>query len=279
MDSLKSILCAGALAVGAIVPAKAADYLPRAPIMEEPATAVTELGTGWYLRGDLSYVDRIAPKDQDASSSKPRLRNMEIDGTPSFGGGVGYKFNNWFRADVTADFRSHSNFSNRSSGSFDRTGVEEGYNVEKGRFESKLVLANAYFDLGSWYGFTPYVGAGVGAAERGFNQFYTETFCVQESTSDKGFSACGSGVPNSYAVGSLGRVNRADHARWDFAWALMGGVSAQIGGGFSLDVGYRYVNLGHAETGYDVGITDPARTRLKDLEQHEVRVGLRYMID
>ena len=31
-------------------------------------------------------------------------------------------------------------------------------------YSAWLLLANAYADIGTWYGFTPYVGAGIGGA-------------------------------------------------------------------------------------------------------------------
>src|SRR5215207_10799486 len=90
--------------------------------------------------------------------------------TYSFGGGFGYQFTNWLRADVTADYRAPAKFSNWSSGSYDRGGAQgiRGFNVEKGEFEKTILLANAYLDLGNWYGITPYLGAGIGTAQRGF---------------------------------------------------------------------------------------------------------------
>ena len=56
----------------------------------------------------------------------------------------------------------------------------------------------------------------------------------------------------------------------------MGGVGVNLGHGFLLDVGYRYVHLGEARVRFS---ERQGSTRRKDLEAHEVRLGLRYMID
>jgi opacity protein-like surface antigen len=64
--------------------------------------------------------------------------------------------------------------------------------------------------------------------------------------------------------------------RTGLAWALMAGVGVQVGHGGVLDLGYRYVNLGEAATKLDqfrIG------TKIKDIEAHEFRVGLRWHLD
>jgi opacity protein-like surface antigen len=53
-------------------------------------------------------------------------------------------------------------------------------------------------------------------------------------------------------------------------------VAVDVAPGLKVDVGYRYANLGEAEMRLAPGAT---AVRTKDLEAHEVRVGLRYMID
>jgi opacity protein-like surface antigen len=56
----------------------------------------------------------------------------------------------------------------------------------------------------------------------------------------------------------------------------MAGAAIDIGSGLSPDLGYRYLNLGHAQTNLDeFGFG----TKLKAVEAHEVRAGFRYMID
>ena len=60
----------------------------------------------------------------------------------------------------------------------------------------------------------------------------------------------------------------------------MAGVEYPINENLSLDLGYRYLNLGDAQTGY---VTDArgvsTRMDYKDITAHEVRVGLRYYLN
>ena len=269
MDSLKFMLCASALAITAALPAHAADLLPPPPMVEYPGTEVTELGTGWYLRGDIGYVDYHNPREKLPYGEKGApLEKLGIREGYSFGGGVGYKFLSWLRADVTADFREKRDFSAVSS----RTGFRDGKNDDRGAFSSTTVLLNGYLDLGNWGGITPYVGGGVGFASNSFDNYYSETTCFNVVCGDNpdrvGF------VP--YQIGAQGKVYRPNSTNIDFAWALMAGAAVDVGSGFKVDLGYRYVNMGEARTKFDIyGFG----TKLKEVEAHEFRVGLRYMID
>ncbi len=117
---------------------------------------------------------------------------------------------------------------------------------------SYTLMLNFYKDLGTYRGFTPYVGAGVGAAYNIADEFYfTEN-------------------PNL-----LNRI-RGDRDL-SFAWALMAGVGYQVSDRTTLDVGYRYLDLGEAgsENVDNLNFYNP-RFNIDDITAHEVKVGLRY---
>lgn len=107
----------------------------------------------------------------------------------------------------------------------------------------------------------PYLGAGLGFADKGFGKAYTQTTCLNEF------------CDANPLPGTRDSVRRPNRSVTSFAWGLTGGVSYDIGHGLSLDTSYRYVDLGRAKTGADAFGYD---SRLKDLVSHEVRVGLRY---
>lgn len=253
---IKTMSCAAALAAGCAWPALGADMLfPPGVAHGGGRPGIVELGTGWYLRGDGAYVEPVkADKGDpiiDSGFSKSKL-----DATWSAGGGFGYKFVNWLRADITADHRFYADFEGA------RTlpgGI--GSRLDRGRLESSTALVNAYLDLGNWSGITPYVGAGVGAAMNRVSDQTAQTTCLT--------LACG-------AIGTHLAIKVPERRTYDLAWALMGGVAVEMGAGFTVDLGYRYVNLGEARA-HHVGA--PSTTRGADIEAHEVRLGLRYMID
>ena len=82
--------------------------------------------------------------------------------------GVGYQFNNWLRFDVTGEYRGGSQFQSLyvlndagNTGTGNPTQLADFY---RGNISSWVGLVNGYVDLGTWWGITPYVGAGVGLA-------------------------------------------------------------------------------------------------------------------
>jgi opacity protein-like surface antigen len=126
MKILKTILLAGVVAMPLAVSAQAADLGP------DEASPVTDTSMiGLYLRGDIgwSFLD---------------VNGLDNDDTWVAGGGVGYQFSDFFRADITGDF----------SGKYE---VAPGAEIS-----TSTVLGNVYFDWANESMFTPYVGAGVG---------------------------------------------------------------------------------------------------------------------
>jgi opacity protein-like surface antigen len=118
--------------------------------------------------------------------------------------------------------------------------------------KSYTAMLNAYRDLGSFGGFVPYLGAGLGVAYNMMDEVYF------------------TGNPNL--------TNRI-HGKSDLslAWAVMAGVGYQLTSNTILDVGYRYIDMGKAtsERHDNLGFVNP-RVMVSDLAAHEVKVGLRY---
>jgi opacity protein-like surface antigen len=240
-------LLSAALAAG---PAIAADLLPPPPSLEGYGQPV-ELGTGWYLRGDIGYTDYTPPRDRFfGTPSLPALVGERLEHTFSVGGGIGYQVNEWFRADATVDYRNRAEF----------TGIRPlsasglAYVRDDGELDSVSFMLNGYVDLGTWSGITPYLGAGIGLASNRLNDVRRYTYV--------------GGAIDSLATVETKTTN-------NLAWALMGGVSAKVGSGFAVDLGYRYIHLGDVRTRWD----SAAGIKTDALQAHEVRLGARYMID
>ena len=184
-----------------------------------------------------------------------------FDSAMLFGIGVGYQFNNWFRADLTGEYRSRSNFHGldivRSGGS---TYTDE-YTGSKSEW---LMLLNGYVDLGTWYNLTPFVGAGIGASYNTIHDFKDTCSIV---------SVCTGG---SVATGK-------DNSKWNFAWALHAGVAYKVTNAFAVELAYRYVNLGDASSG-DLVAYNGTNQRFNPMEfrgitSHDFKLGLRWMLD
>ena len=239
---------------GLTAPALGADLLPPAPTIELDREEVTELGTGWYLRGDVGYTNYNRPRDVVFSPGPvPLLDGERLEDTFSIGGGIGYQFLNWLRVDATVDHRAGAKF----TGTRANPDYAIGYFGERADIESTTLLLNAYLDLGSWSGITPYLGAGIGISGNRITNYVREAFVM----------------PGPAPAGS---VLLGPHTSVNLAWALMGGVAVDLGSGFALDVGYRYLHFGDVRTRIDAPGTG---TKLNELRAHEARVGVRYLID
>ncbi|NNM74468.1 outer membrane protein [Enterovirga aerilata] len=268
MGSLKLYASvAGFLAVAASsMTAQAADLLPPPP-MPEPFEAPAPFAGGWYLRGDIGFsnqsVDRIS-NPVIAPGTTLTTTQKGFDAAPFGGVGVGYKFNDWLRFDVTGEYRGRSNYHGYDSVS--TPGIFFGTNQTTTSKSEWVGLANVYFDLGTWYGFTPFIGAGVGFAHNTLHDYR-----------DVGVSFVPT-VPPGAPVG-LGLATARDHAETNFAWAVHAGVAYAVSPNFSIEFAYRYLNLGDARSGIIVGYdgTTTPPTRFHDIDSHDFKVGFRYL--
>ena len=186
-----------------------------------------------------------------------------IENTWEFGGGMGWYISPNFRADLTVDH--HRNAKAHGTVNVPLSAIADPLQADHAgdwysefNVQSTTLLANFYYDFGSRHDFNPYVGVGLGWA---FNN----------TNAGKITNPCG----------CLSAIDGADET--NFAWALMAGVSKDLGHGFNMDLGYRYLNMGGAHTGNiiddatgaEIPDTDPI---VDDLTAHELRVGLRYDI-
>lgn len=256
----KAFVVATALIMGQSVTASAADLLPP-PVMEpvpipEPIP-VREI----YLR---SYIGITSQEIDDFTNVAIRAGGFTIidhdfDSSPFIGFGIGIRRSDRFRFDVTGEYRGKSDFSGLDTYVDPSCGPGVCTNEHTGIKSEWLFLANAYWDLFSHRGFTPYIGAGIGAAEvtlDGFRDVNLVTHSVY------------------YA---------RDNSEWNFAGALHAGFSYEISPDLTFDMGYRFSYLGDGKTGtydsYDPGAPQGlGATTLKDITSHDVHIGLRWAL-
>lgn len=232
--------------------ARAADMAPLyAPTTSyaEPEQPL-EFGSGWYLRGDGGFSEEDRPK---LNATTNTFNRDATQSGYSLGLGAGYQFNSSFRADLTADFLDpFKDTAHVACGLF----CDETLRSRVWRWDG---LANGYFDLGTWFGVTPYVGAGIGFS--GTHQ-------------DGSVQVNGGPVPLAISTASLSNGNVPSHTTYQFAWAAMAGFSYAFSPHLLLDVNYRYLDLGPTTIQLF-----PLTSVRKDLTTQQVRVGIRYMID
>lgn len=228
-----------ALTAGAQAADPAGSWPPPAISYEKPEPRFKELLSGYYLRGDIGY----RWNDVGSFAGAVPATSFDYRNGGAIGGGFGYKYE-WFRADLTVDRGARTNFSGTTA-----TAARQPQYTAK--IDTLSVLANAYVDIGTWGGFTPYVGGGVGVTQ-----------LKSSGYQDTGF-ALGSMTP--------GKAK-------NFTWAWMAGVSYKIHPYWMVDIGYRHMDMGNlpATSSSLPGLTVG---NFQKVTADEVRIGLRLLFD
>jgi opacity protein-like surface antigen len=274
MVSVKVASGAGAVAFFATMAqapvAQAAD-MPGLPPIYPPQIEEYAAASGWYLRGDIGMTNQQMKNMHHARNDDPGTTVVPVgfgwDSSTFFGLGVGYKFNDWFRADFTGEYRGRANFHGSDNVTFPLNGVANGGRGPDNYSGSKsewVFLGNVYADLGTWWCLTPYVGAGIGAAKVNIIGFR-----------DDGYNNVnGLSVSTYYAD---------DASKWNFAWALHAGVTYKVTQSMSIDLGYRYLDMGSGTTGgghtFDNFIVSSRPFTFNHITSHDLKLGVRWMLE
>src|SRR3954469_22135610 len=264
MRSVKILIAAGAaslLSSGAF----AADMAIAAPPPAYYPPPVEDFG-GWYLRGDIGMTNTrgkfFAPAYNDATTLSVSQLGHEFTSGTSFGLGAGYQFNSWFRADITGEWRSKVHFSGTDFASIAGLGpIADTYSAG---YTSWVGLANAYVDLGTWWCITPYVGVGVGAARVNIIGFRDDGFTYTPTLNNSTYYA-------------------DDASKFNFAWALHAGITYKVTQSMSIDLGYRYLDMGNGTTGggrtFDNTVISSRPFTFNHITSHDLKLGVRWMLE
>ncbi len=259
MSTLKSVALAAVVTVALPFTALAAD-------MPLPPPPYVEFG-GWYLRGDIGMSNqRFNRLDNISFATAPAFTFLDKGGFQSgtfFGLGVGYQYNSWLRFDVTGEYRGKVGFSALDSYVDVVTPCPPPNNVctndYRGTKSEWVFLANAYADLGTWYGITPFIGAGAGFAINRIDNFR-----------DTNVIAGGGGW-----AGAASKTN--------LAWALHAGLAYRVTPAFTVELAYRYLWLGDAQTQDLLNLdgTNPTPNNpmiFKGIYSHDLKLGMRWAL-
>lgn len=288
MQSLKALRSAGMIAMLSIAglgAASAADIIRAPQYMPPPPPPPPEPMGGFYLRGDIGggmyNADKIgldpklvnAPWGYYTSANNPcnpcaqvyvpgvansKTLSNSIENTVFAGVGAGYQFNSWFRTDATLEYRMPADFKTKDQTTYSTAAgtVGIGTNDTTGKLSAMVAMVNGYVDLGTWYRFTPFVGAGVGMASINVHD-------VKDVDSKD---------LNSINAGANKKTN-------GLAWALHAGVAYDVSQNMKLEIGYRYLNLGDKIDSGNIscgGCSAPFKARIEALSSHDIKAGLRW---
>jgi opacity protein-like surface antigen len=214
---------------------------------------------GWYLRGDIGMTNQMVGSLYNVlfdTTVNLAIRDKNFEAGMLFGLGIGYRHNSWFRWDLIGEYRGETGFHG-----FDTYGgpPATSYNNYTAKKSEWLLMWNAYLDLGTWKGITPFVGAGIGASRVGIYSF------------------------RDIGIGP-GPVDTAAYApsdtKWNLAWALHAGLAYDVTPNFTIELAYRYIDLGDGRSGDIIAfdgtnaIVNPMHFR--NITSHDVKVGVRW---
>lgn len=320
-------------------PAVAADYDPPIIIDNAPEYVPVEIGSGWYLRGDIAYTFDRNYKDTSLAFDDSLFNNnliglgwlgpvdvfsfSEKENPVSGSLGFGYHINDYLRADINVGLLASDKYSGTghllagyltppslvnslnpavfdmpdfgclgsrtiTTTTYDADGEVVGQpqvSVDSDWRRDCMVnatakntawngLVNGYLDLGTYAGFTPYVGAGIG-------MLYTRTKvtagarCEDSSVSQMAGNTQTVVDFNCRAPGEEDYTTVASysHSDYNLLYALSAGVSYQFSRNTSLDVGYQYLNAPGIEY---LTLSSNGIEAHKGIDYHQIKVGLRY---
>jgi len=267
MRSVKLVVVAGAASLLSSAVFAADLGAPPAPYYAPPPPA-QDFG-GWYLRGDIGITAQSAskisnPLDTTLNVTGPSYTGTGLSGAGTFDVGVGYAFNNWLRGDLTAEYRNAASLKGSVYGQFTAFGgVFNDVDNYSANLSSLVFLANAYVDLGTWWCITPFVGGGVGVAYNHLANFR-----------DDGLTTLNGLTAGTQFVG--------DGNKTSLAWAVHAGLAYKVNNNFTVELAYRYLDLGSAVTGstnfaYSTpNVLGTHAWTVNDLTSQDLRIGLRW---
>jgi opacity protein-like surface antigen len=267
MRSVKFLIAAGAASLlsSAAFAADMPSIMPPPPMQPYYAPPPQQDFGGWYLRGDIGMTNTTG-KLFSESYNLPSTLSVDQLGHGFTGGmsydiGVGYQFNNWFRADITGEYRSKVAFGGTDFATI--AGLGPISDVYSGNYSSWVGLVNGYVDLGTWWCLTPFVGAGVGFAHNTFS-----------GLEDLGTIPNGAGGTNSASYFANGASKNS------LAWALYAGVGYKVTSNMTIELAYRYMNLGSAVTGtgssFDGTNAGSPPFQFNNLTSQDIKIGVRW---
>lgn len=250
-----------------IIPAPQDDYVPE--VMPHPTVG------GWYIRGDIGYAHGDVEGVTYFQGPFPtgEFEQHDLDSSWFIQGGIGYQVTDYFRVDATLKYFGSADFDGDSAPA--GSGCAGGYGFfcdydDNTELESvTMLMANAYVDLGTFSGFTPYVGAGIGGAHVEWGTLFNDQTCT--------------GSADDVTCSGLD-FTHAGESSWRFAWAIHAGASYDLSCRTKIDAGYTFTRIeggpmfgdgvdslgvgGNGGYGWDDGI-----------DIHSGQIGLRYALD
>ncbi len=294
LKALKIALIAGCAVAGFGMNALAADADLPIFVEQAPELLPVEVGNGWYIRGDIGTSFAGKHESNEYTAGNVRYTN-NISDALNVGIGFGYQLNDYFRADVGVEQLFDSNFSATTLigprgpcigwGTFagppsyiDTDTITNCLDVDSAKYNAMNFMANAYIDLGTYIGFTPYIGAGIGTARVKWSEETDATTCIPRAAATRAEGCSAQGTPNQPLPNTIytekGVTN--DGIDYRMSYALMAGVAYKASQNVTWDLSYRMLNVGANNITYSLN-TGSGMAR-DGFGTQQVRLGVRYAL-
>lgn len=233
--------------------AKAADKPVKGSI--KPPDIAEDYSSGYYIRADGLYqfgAQGAFGFNADTGASSPYTGNsFDRAFGAALGAGLRYK---WLRSDLTFEFRSGGAYRGTAQG------AGGAFSQESFAFGAQSLMWNIAAETPSIGIFTPYITAGIGVSRVEISNYQSTNIATGTTTTGGPFNG----------------------ARYGFTYALGGGVSMAVSERVSLDLGYRMTHLGAynlRDANGTSGFATSGTLAMPNLVVHDIRFGLRYMLD
>lgn len=237
--------------------------------------------SGFYLRGDVGVNAMKASKlsQQDLSTNGGSFLSSDASNTASVAVGAGYRINSMVRVDATYELRTGSTLKAtdnvRILNSRGQTAADI-YTQYNGTSSSQVGLLNAYVDIANWNGLRPFVGASIGLVRNNLSGLQTI------NTSTLNFYGAAAPFDPTGRISETSGGYSASKTKYGLAWGLTAGLGYEVNDRLTLEVAYRYLNLGGSEATDTINCscgTTGQPLKVGALASHDLKMGMRWMLN
>lgn len=211
----------------------------------KPSAATTSALDGVYVKAGAGFTKFGKFKETKDHNS---YVNKSPKSAPMFHVGVGYKFTDALRSDLTFHYGKISYKGTGKTETHTRTASQ--------KITTMAAMVNGYYDFNMNEMFTPYVTAGVGLGQ---NQSKNLSVVRAQNTN----------LENKTTT-----PLKAKKSKIAFVWNGGAGVLLNISKNFAVDVGYRYMDLGRISV--KDSLTPEVKGSKQNIKGHQGLVSLVY---
>ena len=251
VTSKVGLAAALSLAAGLLAPVSAADLYGgyKGSIKDGPYAAPQAAAGPCYFRADTGYSWSQKPSADYVGNQDPNVWNESLGNGWLVEAGIGCgSGSRGLRGELVIGHRESRKFHGDTEIFINNNPVDPRLHTD---ISTTTLMFNAFYDLGSFHGLVPYVGAGAGWAYHRMGDVRVDS--------------------------PLSPNPQLGEDKLSFAWALMAGAGYQLSSRAILDVGYRYIDMGLARSSHgDVVNAWNPRLEVDDMRAHEFKIGIRY---